>query len=251
VRDGHPLASADGVTVGNRGLVVALLAGFIASVAMIMAFAIAFVAALALSRAALPILADWFRGLTRNQLIDIAGPNLYAATAVFFIGGLLWAVLFALVFDPRLHGPAWQRGVVFSIVPWLFSLVVFMPLIGGGLLGFNLGAGPLPILGNLILHLVYGAILGTVWGSAETLPDDPRRQPDAEDLEVSRLFELGAARGMGIGLALGVLLGVIGALIVPQATGAQGLGMNPLAMIVAVGLTGAAFGGFVGSFATS
>ena len=59
------------------------------------------------------------------------------------------------------------------------------------------------------------------------------------------------ARGLGIGLALGVIVGVIGAMLVPQATGAQGLGMNPLAMIVAVGLTGAAFGGFVGSLSAS
>ncbi len=56
---------------------------------------------------------------------------------------------------------------------------------------------------------------------------------------------------MGIGLALGVGLGLVGAMLVPQVTGAQGLGMNPLAMIVAVGLTGAAFGGFVGSLSAT
>jgi hypothetical protein len=40
---------------------------------------------------------------------------------------------------------------------------------------------------------------------------------------------------------------VIGAALVPQFTGMQGGSLNPLAMVVAVGLTGAAFGGFVGS----
>jgi hypothetical protein len=154
------------------------------------------------------------------------------------------------VFEPRLGGPAWQRGVKFSLVPWLLSLIVFMPLIGGGFLGLDLGAGPLPILGNLILHAIYGAVLGVVWGSAESVIDLPHHQPYTEDLQSGRLSEFGAARGLVVGLAIGVVLGIVGAMLVPQATGAAGPGMNPLAMIVAVGLTGAAFGGFVGSLTT-
>jgi hypothetical protein len=251
MKDGGQLLFADRATLRSSGVVLALLAGFVASVAMVLAFAVAFVAALLLGRLPVPVLSDWFRGLTRNQMIDIAGPNLYAATAIFFIGGLIWALLFVLIFEPRLHGPAWERGVRFSLVPWLFSLVVFMPLIGGGFLGLGLGAGPLPIVGNLILHLVYGATLGFVWGSAESVIDRPLSTPFGEDLQASRLSEFGAARGIGIGLAIGIVVGALAAALVPQAVGAQGLGMNPLAVIVAVGLTGAAFGAFVGSLATS
>jgi hypothetical protein len=247
---GGQLLSVGPESLRTGTFVLALLAGFIASVAMVMAFAVAFVAALVLSRVPVPLLADWFRGLTSNRFIDIAGPNLYAATAIFFIGGLIWALLFVVV-EPRLHGPAWERGVQFALVPWMFSLVVFMPLLGGGLLGIGLGAGPLPVLGNLILHIVYGAVLGIVWQSAESVIDRPLRTAYADDLQAGRLSEIGAARGLGIGLALGIVLGVIGAVLVPQATGAQALGMNPLAAIVAVGLTGAAFGGFVGSLSTS
>ena len=237
-------------TAGNV-FVLALLAGFVASVAMVLAFAAAFVAAVILGQLPVPLLSTWFRGLTSNALIDTAQPNLYAATAIFFVGGLIWALLYGLIFERRLSGPAWKRGVTFAMVPWLFSLLVFMPLVGGGFLGIGLGAGPLPIVGNLILHAVYGAVLGTVWGSAESFLDEPLLSAPGEDLQASRISELGAARGLGIGLALGVIVGVIGAMLVPQATGAQGLGMNPLAMIVAVGLTGAAFGGFVGSLSAS
>ena len=246
MKDGQLLISADRAAYSSRGVVLALLAGFIASVAMVMAFAVAFVAALALSRLPVPILADWFRALTRNALIDAAGPNLYAATAIFFVGGLIWALLFALVFEPRLRGEAWERGVTFALVPWLFSLIVFLPLVGGGLLGIGLGAGPLPALGNLILHAVYGAVLGTVWGSAESVIDRPSRTAFTEDLQIGRLSEYGAVRGMGIGLALGIIVGGIGATLVPQA-----LGMSPLGMILGVSLTGAAFGGFAGSLAAN
>ncbi len=250
MKDGQLLTSVDRASL-TSSVVLALLAGFIASVAMVVAFAVAYAAALVLSRLPLPVLADWFRGLTSNRLIDVAGPNLYAATAAFFLGGLLWALLFVLVIEPRLNGQAWQRGVQFALVPWLFSLVVFMPLVGGGVLGVGLGAGPLPVLGNLILHAVYGAVLGTVWGSAESVMDRPLRAAWTEDLQAGRLSELGAARGLGIGLALGIVLGVVAALVLPQATGGQAAGMNPLAMIVAVSLSGAAFGGFVGSLSTN
>jgi hypothetical protein len=246
VKDGQLLLSVERASPTSTSIAVAFLAGFVASVAMVMAFAVAFVAALVLGRLPVPILADWFHGLTSNRLIDVAGPNLYAATAVFFVGGLIWALLFALVFEPRLRGASWKRGVQFALVPWLFSLVVFMPLVGGGLLGFGLGAGPLPLLGNLILHVVYGATLGVVWGSAESVIDRPRRAAYAEDLQIGHLSEIGAARGLGIGLALGLIVGVVATGIVPQA-----VGMNPLAIIVALGLSCAAFGGFVGSVSTS
>jgi hypothetical protein len=246
VKDGQLLLSVDRASLNSSRIVLALLAGFVASVAMVIAFAVAFVAALLLGRLPVPILADWFRGLTNNRLIDAAGPSLYAATALFFVGGLIWALLFALVFETRLRGAPWERGVRFALIPWAVSLVVLMPLVGGGLLGMGLGAGPLPILGNLILHVVYGAVLGSVWGSAESVIDRPLRTAWSEDLQAGRISELGAARGLGVGLAIGLVVGVIANVMVPQS-----VGMNPLAIIVAIGLSCAAFGGFVGSLATS
>jgi hypothetical protein len=242
-----PLLFQGRATAPSALVVLALLAGFVASVAMLLAFAVAFVAALVLGRLPVPVLATWFRGLTSNALIDTAGPNLYAATAVFFLGGLIWASLYVLVFEPRLRGAPWERGAKFAMVPWLFSLMVFMPLVGGGFLGMELGAGPLPILGNLILHVVYGAILGAVYGSAESVFDRPSHMADGDDLLAGRVSEVGAARGMIIGLAVGSVLGIVGVLV-PQISGAHVTGLNPLAMVVAVGLCGAAFGAFVGSF---
>jgi hypothetical protein len=244
VKDGQLLV-VDRSAVSSSRVVLALLAGFIASVAIVMAFAVAFVAALGLSRLPVPVVASWFDGLTHNQLIDATAPNLYAATAAFFAGGLIWALLYALIFESRLQGPAWQRGVEFALIPWLVSLLVFVPLLGGGFLGLSLGAGPLPVLGNLILHALYGIVLGVVWGSAESEVDYRRHQAYTEDLQASRVSELGAARGLAIGLIVGTLLGLLVAAVVSMAA------MNPLAIVVAIALTGAAFGGFVGSVAAT
>jgi hypothetical protein len=227
-------------------MLLALLAGFVATVAMVLAFAVAYAVALLLGRAPMPLAGDWFRGLTSNALIDTAGPVLYEATAIFFVGGLVWAVLYGVAFESRLTGPPWMRGLKFALIPWLFSLLVFMPLVGGGLLGLGLGAGPLPVVGNLILHAVYGALLGSVYGSAESVFDRPRHLASGEDLSSGRFQELGAARGMAAGLALGMVLGAAVALLVPQ------LGsINPLAMVIGLALTLTAFGGFVGSVSSA
>jgi hypothetical protein len=225
---------------------LALLAGFVATVVMLLAFAVAFGAAVLLGRVPVPVLSDWFRGLTNNSLIDIAGPNLYTATAIFFIGGLLWALLYGMLFEPRLHGAAWQRGVQFALIPWLISLVVVLPIVGGGVLGMSLGAGPLPVLGNLILHVLYGAVLGGAYGAAEAVVDQPLHRGDAADMLAAHIAEVGAARGIIGGLGIGFVLGIVGAMVVPQ-----GLQINPLAMVVALSLTGAAFGAFVGSFSAT
>jgi hypothetical protein len=225
------------------------VAGFVASVTMVLAFAAAFVVMLVLGGLPLPIVSDWFRGLTSNSLIDVARPNLYVAAAVFLTGGLLWALLYGLVFETRLTGPGWRRGVLFALVPWLFSLVVFLPLVGNGLLGLSLGAGPLPALGNLILHVVYGAALGAIYGAVDSM-EERSVTPDSEDALSASRSMIGAARGILVGPVVGIGLGLLTALV-PQLTGSHALGMNPLALGLAIALIGASFGALVGSLQAS
>jgi hypothetical protein len=223
----------------------ALLAGFLASLAMLVAFSLAFVVALILGSTPVPVLNDWSRGLTSNALIDVARPNLYTAAAVFFAGGLLWALLYGLVFERRTRGPAWRRGVLFALIPWLFSLAVFLPIVGGGILGLSLGAGPLPIIGNLILHAVYGAVLGTVYGPiGDSVLDGPRHAAAGDDVWAGPSSEIGAARGLIVGLALGMLVGLAGVALLSSTLVMH---LNPLAVVLPLALVGAAFGGLVGS----
>jgi hypothetical protein len=253
MKDAQLLTPGRAERLAGATLVLALsrafVAGFVASVTMLLAFATAFVAMLALGNMPLPIVGDWFRGLTSNTLIDVARPNLYVAAAVFLVGGLLWALLYGLVFETRLQGPGWQRGMLFALIPWLFSLVVFMPLVGGGLLGLSLGAGPLPALGNLILHMVYGAALGAIYGAVDSM-EERSVTPDSEDVLSATRSQIGAARGILVGLAIGIGLGLLTALV-PQFTGSHALGMNPLALGLAMALIGASFGALVGSLQAS
>ncbi len=113
----------------------------------------------------------WFDGLAHNVLTETAAVNLPLALLLHFAAGIAWAILYAFLVEPRLHGPGWRRGVLFSLLPWIASLVVFFPVTGAGFFGLALGAGPLPIIGNLILHVVYGAALGETYVAQQTLTE--------------------------------------------------------------------------------
>src|SRR5438067_1399852 len=191
----------------------AIVAGFIAAVVMSFTFMLAYGLAYLVARwqplrySESPAnIAGWFYALIHNPATDLAGSNLYVSGGLHFLVAIAWAVLYAYAAEPRLHGPAWRRGVTFSLLPWLLSIIVLLPLVGGGPLGVGLGAGPLPVLGNLILHAVYGATLGVVYGPFGDIPAD-RLSSDgpAADVETARTFETNIDDAAVGGLAVGAL----------------------------------------------
>ncbi len=153
--------------------------------------------------------------------------------------GLVLALVYARYAEPRLTGPSWWRGMIFSLVPWLLSLVIFLPLMGGGLLGMDIGAGPLPILGNLILHLVYGAVLGSSYAEAA--------EDWLDDTDVDRGNAASAERGAAIGLAAGLIPGfIVGWLIAPAFDDLVGRPATAIGMAFIGAVIGLAIGSFAG-----
>jgi len=76
---------------------------------------------------------------------------------------LFWSLVYAFTFQPRARGPAALRGLQFSVIPWLCSMLVLFPLIGAGPFGVHLHAGPLPALGELARLAVFCTILGPLY----------------------------------------------------------------------------------------
>lgn len=90
----------------------------------------------------------------------------------FAIGTVLWGALFAWL-DPHLPGHAhWVRGVVFGAGAWLLMMVGPMPMAGAGLFGLQLGIMA-PVM-TLMLHLVFGAVLGGVYGALAPTGEEQR-----------------------------------------------------------------------------
>jgi membrane protein DedA with SNARE-associated domain len=73
---------------------------------------------------------------------------------------VLWAVLYARAGASRLPGGAGTRGLLFSALPLAVSLLVVLPLLGAGPLGLGLGAGLLPLGGELLRNALFGVGLG-------------------------------------------------------------------------------------------
>jgi hypothetical protein len=98
-----------------------------------------------------------------HMLAGILGSDLAGGwIAHFVIGTIFWGVLYALL-DPSLPGPHWLRGAIFSIGPWLLMMIAIMPVAGAGFFGMHIG--PEAPVATLILHIVYGVVLGATYGA--------------------------------------------------------------------------------------
>lgn len=183
-------------------------------------------------------LAEWFYGLTHNDLTNDAFDIPLGSYSINLLAGVIWGLIYGAFFEQRLRGPSWWRGIKFSILPWLLSLIVFFPLVGAGFFGADLGAGPLPALGNLILHLAYGAVLG--WTYA---------MPVAADIGVSereaRAYEW-EDRGLAFGLTAGLILGMTVGAVLGLAFGDGAF--NATEFILAGAAAGIMAGGIFGPF---
>ena len=82
---------------------------------------------------------------------------------IHFIIGTLLALLYAAVFDRRLPGGAFARGLMYGGLVFVAAQVLFMPLVGGGF--FSRGDGQL-LAGSLLGHLVYGGLTGWIYGGS-------------------------------------------------------------------------------------
>ena len=221
----------------DRWLPAGIIAGFAATIVMSLLLVISYLVTGFIGDENGGTLSRWFYNLSHNELTSGVYDIPIAAFSVNLLAGLGWAMIYAGLVEPRLKGPGWLRGMLFALVPWILSLVVFFPAVGGGFLGMDLDAGPLPAIGNLVLHLIYGAILGTVYCIPEV-----SGASDSADRRSAQLENNGAARGLVIGLTGGLIVGA--ALSVAVGAGSED-GLN---LTLAAGAIGTAVGGVVGPF---
>ena len=83
-----------------------------------------------------------------------------------FIIGAMLGILYASFFARRLPGGPVTRGMIYGGLVFIVAQVVFMPTAGGG---FFSNGDPQLLIGSLFGHLVFGAIVGWIWGLGKDL----------------------------------------------------------------------------------
>jgi hypothetical protein len=215
-----------------------VLAGFLATFAMTVVLVAAYGLASSIGDPAGNTLQRWSWALVHNPVAERTVSGVVLAIGANLVMGLVLALVYARFVEPMLSGPGWWRGMRFALIPWLLSLIVFLPLMGGGVFGMDIGAGFLPILGNLILHLVYGAVLGLTYAEAA--------EDWLDDTDVDRVNAAAAERGAATGLIVGLVGGTaLGWAIAPSLGGLA----DPSVVMIGVAFFAAAVGLAIGSFA--
>ena len=89
-------------------------------------------------------------------------PIMVGWMAHFVIGTVAWGGLFALANDSIPGQSQIMKGVVLGVAAWLMMMIAVMPMAGAALFGLNFGmmGAAMP----LMLHIIFGAVLGYVYG---------------------------------------------------------------------------------------
>ena len=93
------------------------------------------------------------------MLAGAMGGMLALGWVAHFAIGTVLALIYAGV-APFLSGPPALRGALYGIAPFLLAQAVVMPMMG---MPFFSGSAAM-VAGSLIGHLVYGAVIGAVYG---------------------------------------------------------------------------------------
>lgn len=76
----------------------------------------------------------------------------------FMIGMLAWGLGFVAFYRFLPGSSDLSKGISFGIVAWVMMMLAIMPMAGAGLFGLKMGMTA-PIM-TLMLHVIFGAVLG-------------------------------------------------------------------------------------------
>ncbi len=100
-----------------------------------------------------------------NMLGDFLRIGAGTGWVMHFMIGTVLALIYALL-AARLPGPAAVRGTLYGVAVFLVAQLVVTPMMGGGVFS---GGNLVMIMGSLLGHLVYGGIVGAIYGTAPAL----------------------------------------------------------------------------------
>ena len=246
-RSGAALSASDAA-----GSQTPIIAGFVAIGSSTAALMIAYVIANGAADSQGDFLRQWFWQLTHNEVVTFSRAAPAIAIGLHVILGMhLGAGLRALL---RAADVGAGLAAGHAVLAPAVALLAADPAARGDVRSCSdvaFSAGPLPPLGNLVLHLIYGFTLGQLYDSSADEPalaEDTAYDEPLERAAVEHSEEFGAA-GILVGAVVGAAVGVGLAVVLPPTL--PNIDFQGWSVALAVGgiLAGGAVGGIVGSFA--
>ena len=96
-----------------------------------------------------------------SMLAGMMGGALLLGWVMHFMIGVGYGVAFHLTYDKLPTNSLIIKGVILGVVGWLVMMLMLMPMVGAGLFGMKMGVMA-PMM-TLVLHAIFGAILGFVY----------------------------------------------------------------------------------------
>lgn len=150
----------------------AILAGFIATLAMTM---VMYVAPM-MGMPKMDLAAMLGSMMSKQMPAPMSGAWLMGMMMHFVNGTIIFPLIYAYLLYPILPGAAWLKGVLWALVLWLISQVMVMPMMGMGVFSANAPQAMMTVMGSLMGHVIYGAVLGAIAGpSAARAPQQEGR----------------------------------------------------------------------------
>ena len=95
------------------------------------------------------------------MLSGMLGVSTVTAWIVHFLIGTVGYGAAIMLASRMLAKPAVVLGLILGVIGWLIMMIVMMPMAGKGLFGMHIGIMA-PTM-TLVLHLIFGAVLGWVY----------------------------------------------------------------------------------------
>ncbi|MDZ4365963.1 MAG: DUF6789 family protein [Afipia sp.] len=98
-----------------------------------------------------------------GMISGMLGLSKIAAWVVHFvIGTVVWGGLFVATYAYLPGQRPWLKGVALGLIGWVAMMIVMMPMAGKGIFGMQLGI--MAPLMTMMLHVIFGAVMGLVYG---------------------------------------------------------------------------------------
>lgn len=98
-----------------------------------------------------------------GMISGMLGLSRTAGWAVHFVIGTIgWGGLFVALYAYLPGQKPWLKGIALGLIGWAAMMILMMPMAGKGIFGLQLGI--MAPLMTLMLHMIFGAVLGLVYG---------------------------------------------------------------------------------------